>query len=270
MGSNKGKNKSICFGFESEAEYEKCMKDEELFKDYLKRMVRQYPELFPKEIEQGFNLHGFVESKKQKFKMRRIKLKSNEEVYQIRPSFMMPYMIERTQEVEKALFLRKWGVPFDALAYVFGHNPMFWYRAYLSLARPSIVGTTIKDPDNLPKDLLGDEKHTWINGEKLYAATTVAQGLILGVGIAQSASTNDLFQAYKEFQTEAFAIDPNYQPETLNTDGWLPTQQAWQQLFPSITIILCFLHSFLKIEKRAKRFKDLFDSLKHKAWNVYH
>lgn len=138
------------------------------------------------------------------------------------------------------------------------------------MARPSIVGTTSKDPDNLPKDLLGDEKHTWINGEKLYAATTVAQGLILGVGIAQSTSTNDLFQAYKEFQTEAFAIDPNYQPETLNTDGWLPTQQAWQQLFPSITIILCFLHSFLKIEKRAKHFKDLFDSLKHKAWNVYH
>src|SRR5438552_11886875 len=131
MGSNKRENKSICLGFESEAEYEKCMTDEDLFKDYLKRMVAQYPEVFPKEIEEGFNLHGFVESKKQKFKMRRIKLKSNEKVYQIRPSFMMPYMIERTDEVEKALFLRKWGVPFDALAYVFGRDPMFWYRAYL-------------------------------------------------------------------------------------------------------------------------------------------
>src|SRR2546426_352020 len=31
---------------------------------------------------------------------------------------------------------------------------------------------------------------------------TVAQGLILGVGIAQSAGAEDLVQAYKEFQTE--------------------------------------------------------------------
>ena len=40
-------------------------------------------------------------------------------------------------------------------------------------------------PNTLPKDLLADEKHTWINGEKIYA-TTVAKGLLLGVGIAQS------------------------------------------------------------------------------------
>jgi hypothetical protein len=38
----------------------------------------------------------------------------------------MPYMIGRTEEIEKALSLRQWGVPFDALAYVFGRNAMFW------------------------------------------------------------------------------------------------------------------------------------------------
>ena len=161
MGSNQRENKSICLPFESEAEYEKCIADENLFRDYLKREFAECPAVFPEEIGSGFTLHGFVESKKQKFKMRRIKLK-NDEVYQIRPSFMMPYMIARTDEVEKALFLRRWGVPFEALAYVFGHNPMFWYRAYIALGRPSIVGTTVKDPTKLPKDLLADEKHTWL------------------------------------------------------------------------------------------------------------
>lgn|GEM_PF-3022078 len=68
--------------------------------------------------------------------MRRIQLKNkSKDVRQIRPSFMMPYMIAETEEVEKALYLRRWGVPFDALAYVFGRDAMFWYNAYVSLGR---------------------------------------------------------------------------------------------------------------------------------------
>ena len=67
--------------------------------------------------------------------MRRIKLKATRRVFTVRPSFLLPYGIGRTEEVEKALFLRQWGVPFDALAYVFGRNAMFWYRAWLSFGR---------------------------------------------------------------------------------------------------------------------------------------
>jgi hypothetical protein len=36
----------------------------------------------------------------------------------------MPYLIDKTEEVEKALYLRQFDVPFDALAYVFGRDPM--------------------------------------------------------------------------------------------------------------------------------------------------
>jgi hypothetical protein len=46
---------------------------------------------------------------------------------------MMPYMIARTDEVEKALYLRRWGVPFEALVYVFGRDSMFWYRPMFQL-----------------------------------------------------------------------------------------------------------------------------------------
>ena len=42
------------------------------------------------------------------------------------------------------------GVPFDALAYVFGRDAMFWYRAWLAFGRPSLVGTTVKEPQTLP------------------------------------------------------------------------------------------------------------------------
>lgn len=64
------------------------------------------------------------------------------------------------------------------------------------MGRPNIVATTIKEANNLPPNLLADEKHTWVNGEKLFAATTVAGGCILGVGVAQSASTRNLTDAY--------------------------------------------------------------------------
>ena len=78
--------------------------------------------------------------------MRRIKLQTTGAVFTLRPSFVMPYMIARTDAVEKALSLRQWGVPFDALASVFGRDAMFWYRAWLAFGRPSLLGTTVKDP----------------------------------------------------------------------------------------------------------------------------
>ena len=269
MESPERRYKSICIGFASQQEYQESIEDKKKFRKYLKQEIIDNPELFPEEISKGFNFCGFVESKKQEMKIRRIKLKNNE-VYQIRPSFLMPYMIAKTDEIEKILYLRRWGVPFEALAYVFGRNPMYYYRAFISLGRPNLVSTTIKYPKDLPKDLLADEKHTWINGKKLFAPTTVAQNCILGVGLAQSASAKDLTLAYQDFKSEALALDPNYIPSTVNTDGWVATTQAWLTMFPTITLILCFLHSWLKIRDCCKRAKDIFPLVKKKVWHIYH
>src|SRR6266508_50727 len=77
-------------------------------------------------------------------------LKATAEVFLVRPSFLMPSMVGRTEAVGKALSLRHWGVPFDALVYVFGRDAMDWYRAELALGRPTIVGSTVKQPEKLP------------------------------------------------------------------------------------------------------------------------
>jgi hypothetical protein len=269
MESSKKRYKSICLEFASQEEYQEMVEDKKRFRNYLKQKSIEHKELFPEEIKCGFNFCGFVESKKQEMKMRRIKLKNNE-VYQIRPSFLMPYMIAKTDEIEKALYLRRWGVPFEALAYVFGRDPMYYYRAFISMGRPNLVSTSVKQAKDLPKDLLADEKHTWINGKKLFAATTVAKACILGVDLAQSASTEGLTAAYQDFKLEAQTLDPNYKPQTVNTDGWFPTAQAWSALFPSITLILCFLHSWLKIQDRCKKVKELFPEIRKKVWHIYH
>ena len=272
--SRKKENKTICIAFPSKEFYQTCLDDTKVCREFLVKRFDQYPELFPPDMKNGFKFHGFsTTSKHDDFRMRRIRLANqNLDAYQIRPSFMMPYMIAETDEVEKALYLRRWGVPFDGLAYVFGHDAMFWYRAYVSLGRNSVVGATIKAPERLPEHVVADEKHTRHNSEKVYVATTVAQGCILGSGVASNAGTKELTNAYRDFKEEAQELAPQYQhqPKTVNTDGWDATQQAWKSLFPNILLILCFLHSFLKIKERCRRSKELLKSVGDKVWNAYH
>lgn len=281
--SNNGKTrrrrkpKSICLPFLGQAHYQSCMEDRDQCRSYLLQMRNRHPELFPQAMAQGFKFNGFLYSKKQPLAMRRIKCKKDGEQYQIRPSFMMPYMIAPVEDVEKPLFFRRWGVPFEALVYGFGKDPMFWYRAYCSLGRPSVVGATIKDPKRLPLHLIGDEKHTRLRGKRVFVATTVAQGCILGAEVVETAGTTDLKKGYGVFRKEALNLQPDYHPETVTTDKWdatcLPVgtaQNAWKILFPFVTLILCFLHGFLKIKDRCKRDKGIFACIQEKVWNLYH
>ena len=96
-------------------------------------------------------------------------------MFTIRPSFVLPYVTGYTDDVEEALFLRRWGVPYWALSYVFGRDDQYWYRLEHRLGRNSLVGATVKDPARLPGDLLADEKHTRFNGQKAYVAATVGE-----------------------------------------------------------------------------------------------
>ncbi len=135
MANLKRLHKSICVPF-CEDEYTTIVADLKAFRSYLQQTYQAYPELFPAEMDEGFRFHGLVSSRKLQLDQRRIKL-SDGQVYQIRPSFVMPYMIGKTDDIEKALYLRRFGVPFDALAYVFGRDAMFWYRTTSSLGRNS-------------------------------------------------------------------------------------------------------------------------------------
>jgi hypothetical protein len=141
------------------------------------------------------------------------------------------------------------------------------------------VGTTVKHPEQLPKDLVADEKHSWLKGERVYIATTAAKDCILGASVAPSASQTDLEKAYGVFANEAQAVDADYAPETVNTDGWPATQNAWQALFKQITVILCFLHevsstpsmTLIKIRDRAKKaFGELGQEVQKRVWDAYH
>lgn len=181
------RSKTICIKFPSKNFYHNCMGDYNKFRNCLTDAYARFPELFPADFSCGFNFHDIVTSEKQNnFSMRRIMLKNqSRDVYQIRPSFMMPYMISENTDVGKALFLRRRGVPFDAPAYVFGRDAMFRQRACVSIGRNSIVGTTVKSPDLLPGDLAADEKLSRSSGKKAVIAAAAARECIPGWGPAE-------------------------------------------------------------------------------------
>lgn len=259
--------RTICLSVAEET-YAEIVNDPRKFRQWLEEAYQQTPEVFPNGFEHGFSMKDRRPSKKQNLTIRRIELRDGT-AWSIRPAFVMPGMTARTKDVSDALFLRKFGVPFWALAHIFGRNPMYWYRLQQSLGRNSVVGTTVRRT-NVPEHLLADEHHQRLCGEKTYVATTVAQGCYLGAELSDSAGAEDLKAAYGVFKDEAQNVSPGYEPETVNTDGWKSTQSAWRSLFPQIGILQCFLHAWLKIRERAKHCGELFFEVSRRVWEAYH
>jgi len=269
------KSKRICIPIDV-ATYQAIISDRPAFKAYLEQQIATYPELFPATIAHGYTLQGFVppSAKMPEIRLRRIAVPGavagTVEVFSVAPSFVLPYMTGYTSEVEAGLFLCKFDVPSWALARVFGHDAMYWDRLIRQLGRNSVVGTTVKAPETLPAHLLADEKHAWLNGEKVYVTTTVGGECVLGASMSLTADTDGLTEGYGHFKTEAQDLCPNYTPESVNLDGWDATQAAWQALFATLTFIRCFLHAFLKIRDCGKRLKAQFSDLCTRVWHCYH
>ena len=202
--------------------------------------------------------------------MRRLKLRANSKVYLLRPCFVMPYCTAKVQEVDNALYLRLWGVSFDALAHCFGRSPKFYERCFLALARTNLVASTCKV--QLPAHLVADEKHVRTAGQTKYLCVTASQGCILGARLVAQISTQDLVEGYGEFQREAHEVEPSWSPKSVCLDGFRATQASWKQLWPSLSIILCFLHAMLKLRSvSAKKTREQanYQVLMDKAWQVF-
>ncbi len=132
------------------------------------------------------------------------------------------------------------------------------------------MGTTIYEASDLPQDIIADEHHIRVKGKKRYVATTVGATCFLGMATCEGASEEELSPGYAVFKTETTALNADYQPDTVNTDGWTATQNTWQKLFPTIVVIECFLHAFLKVRDRAtKKVKSFFHTAGDKIWNCY-
>jgi hypothetical protein len=247
-------------------QYDELWLDSEALRAFLAEWVQSSPELFPAGFDQGYRFHGFGrESRKLPgLKLRKV-VTHDGSSYWLRPSFMTCYMTGTVDELAYPLLLAAHGVPPWLLKLGFGHSEMYWHRIIERLGRNSLVGATVRDPARLPEHLAADEHHADWAGQKGYVATTVGGGCILGVALTAAADDAHLEQAYGVFAAEARDVDPGYAPKTVNTDGWAATRNAFAALFPSITVILCFLHGFLKIRDRCRKARELH----RRVWEVY-
>jgi hypothetical protein len=251
----------------TQQDYDEWWEDPERVRAFLEEFGRNHPERVPEDFEQGFALHGMGREscKLPGIRLRKVVLISGES-YWLRPSFVFSYMMGTVDELAYPLLLASYGVPAHLLTQGFGHSDMFWQRHIERLGRNSLVGTTVCGADRLPAHLAADEHHAdWV-GETGYIATTAGGGCILGIALTDSADEAHLQAAYGVFAEEARDVDPEYAPETVSTDGWSATQNAFQSLFATVTIILCFLHGFLKVRDRCRKSRELHGRI----WDVYH
>jgi hypothetical protein len=247
--------------------YPDVVQDPRRFRSWLDQAFRDCPELFPKAFAHGYRLKDARSSAKTGLRLRRIHCPSTGASFSVRPSFVLPYLTGLTDDVQGPLFLRAFGVPFWAIARVFGKDPMYWYRLEVSLGGNSIVGVTVRQAD-VPEHLLADEHHQTRDGQKNYVATTVGDGCCLGAALAPTAGAEDLQAAYAAFGREAEDVQPGYQPQTVSVDGWAATRQAWRALFPLVVLLRCFLHGWLNIRSRGK-LSAAFTALSEKVWDAY-
>jgi hypothetical protein len=154
------------------AAYNEQAQTSELFCKMVDEMIERYPALFPAGIAAGYWLHDQlpVSKKLTEVQVRRIKLKpvdrqGKAQGFSSVSSDVLPYMTGYTDDVEKALYLRRYGVPFSGLSYVFGRDDNDWFRLVSHFGRYEIVSTTVKAPEQMPIDLVADEKHLHFNGE---------------------------------------------------------------------------------------------------------
>ena len=248
-------------------QYDACWRDPLKARELVDHALADYPELFPPCLYDGYALHGFARASRKLdgIRLRKIRPTGGGETFHLRPSFVMSYMTGTTDELEYPLLLASFGVPTWVLTLGFGHNDMFWFRQVERLGRNSLVGTTVRDPARLPAHLAADEHHVDWSGEKGFIATTAAEGCLLGIALTKSADDAHLAVAYGDFAAEARDVKPDYAPQTVNTDGWYCTQNAFRFLFPGIAVILCFLHGFLKIRERCQKNH----ALHRRVWEVY-
>jgi hypothetical protein len=261
---------AICLWVQNEAQYLDLLDDLDRFRDHLMGVFARFPELFPDSFAQGFHFHDKRRSAKLGLTMRRIKLKADSRVYLLRPCFVAPYCTARAEDLDVPLYLRLWGVSFDALGRCFGRAPKFYERAFVSLASTNLVAATCKT--HLPEHLVADEKHVTTCRPTHYLCVSATHNCLLGAELVEEATTAALARGYGVMVQEAQDVQPDWSPRTVCLDGFRATQAAFAQLLPRVTIVLCFLHAMLKlrtVSPRKTREQASYQVMMEKGWEIF-
>ena len=213
----------------------------------LPRLARTVPRGFA----QGYRLKDDRTSAKTGLRLRRVRLRPPAESFSVRPSFALPYMTGSTDEVEGPLFLRRFGVPFWAVARVFGKDPMYWYRLEVGLGRNSVVGTTVRQPTS-PRTCWPTNTTRRAMARRTTSPPSWPRGCCLGA-VWRTVRRGGLRSGLCGLQAGGPGRSPGYAAADGERDGWAATRLAWLALFPLVAVLRCFLHGWLNIRAGGKQ-----------------
>jgi len=91
-------HKTICPACSQEQD-EQFVEDPPLFREFLDQQIEADPELFRPEIQRGYRMKDLDTSRKTGWRLRRIDLRDDQS-YPVRPSFLMPDLTGRTEDVQ--------------------------------------------------------------------------------------------------------------------------------------------------------------------------
>ena len=264
------KKKTLHLYFE-ERGYSELLSHSQFFREHLDMLMEVHPELFPDDmVKNSYDMHDIRYSSRQDLSYRRIRVRGEESrVLTVLPSFVMPYWTEKTDKAGKALLLRYTGTSYDTISYVLGGSAVHWERVETHLGRCNIVQTTLVEPGELPSHYAADEKITFFNGKEASVPMTCAEECVWGIDLCLTENIEGLQTGYGAFATEAKTMNADFEPKSVVIDGWPATRSAWKTLFPTATLILCFLHGVLKIGDRAKHLKEQWATIRLMLWDAY-
>ncbi len=206
-------------------------------------------------------------------RIRRIKVSFGDAAhnYRVLPCDILPHMCGKTEDVADPMFLRKFNVPYWALAMIYPRDANYYYRVERRMGKTSIVGALHGPKGELPEDVCCDEKHTKHLGEKAYITTTVGGGCVLGAELCEGADAQSLAIGYQVFADETARTNPDHQIRSINVDGFAATSAALRMVFgASVILITCFLHLYISIRDRAKKkHAEIFGEIADQLWDAY-
>jgi hypothetical protein len=114
----------------------------------------------------------------------------------VAPAVVMPYRRATVTAGATAMLLLRVQIPCWGLASGVGREAMSWSWLQPDLGRFRVVGTTVKVPARLPQDLVAEEQHSRLHGDKISLVTTAGGEGLLGASGVPSASASASAQAY--------------------------------------------------------------------------
>lgn len=145
-------SRQICIPMTRE-QYDVLWKDASRVREYLEPLIRDYPEMFPASVATSYQFHGHLPESRKLPGVRLRQIRTRDGVFSLRPSFAFSYMTGTVHELEKPLLLLALHVPIWAITHVFGKNDMYWQRLLERMGRNSLVGTTVRVPEQMPKHI---------------------------------------------------------------------------------------------------------------------